>query len=115
MSFLVDPPLLVAAGTAIGRLTEDEATTKKAEAAVLAAFLVVSIPLYLEAGWTRPLWRACRARGGRDWMLNSGLFSFDSDHSSWRTHTISAALFATYPLWLRWGTDLGRRLGGKKT
>lgn len=110
MSFLVDPPLLVAHGAAIGRLAPDERTRRAAEAAVLAVFVGTSVALYFDREWTRPLWEACGARTGRDWMLNSGVFSFDHEHPSRRTHAVAAALFATYPAWLRLGIRLGRRL-----
>ena len=43
----------------------------------MAVFWGVSIPLYLNRRWTRPLWRACRARSGRDWMINSGVLAND--------------------------------------
>lgn len=107
MSFLADPPMLVASGVGIARLAPDEHSARVAERAVLAAFLVTSIGLYVEAPFTRWLWRLCRARSGRDWMLNSGVFSFDETAAGWGTHALAAAIFATYPLWVR----VGRRLG----
>ena len=45
--------------------------------ATAGAFLATSISLYLNRPWTRPIWERCRAEDGRDWMLNSGVFSFD--------------------------------------
>ncbi len=51
----------------------------------------------------------CRAASGRDWMLNSGVFKFDWKAAGPRTHKISAAIFATYPLWLWLGIRRGRR------
>ena len=106
MSFLVDPPMLVASGVGIGRLAPDERTARAAERVVLAAFLVTSVGLYVEAPFTRWLWQLCRARSGRDWMLNSGVFRFDERAAGPGTHALAAAIFATYPLWVR----LGRRL-----
>ena len=64
-------------------------------------FWGTSISLYLDRRWTAPIWRACRARSGRDWMLNSGVFRFRLQAAPARTtHAVSALLFATYPLWL---------------
>jgi hypothetical protein len=66
----------------------------------MAGFWGTSVSLYLDRAWTRPIWKACRARSGRDWMLNSGVFGFRYEHPSTATHAISAALFASYPVWL---------------
>jgi hypothetical protein len=114
MSFLVDPPWLYANGRAYAKLAPERAQGRTAAAvgaATIAGFWAVSIPLYLNRSWTRPIWRACRARDGRDWMLNSGVFRFDHRRSSPRTHATGAALFATYPLWLWLGWRDGRRRG----
>jgi hypothetical protein len=75
----------------------------------MAVFWGVSIPLYLNQRWTRPVWRLCRAQSGRDWMLNSGVLALDHKRPSTRTHVISAAIFATYPLWLWLGYRHGKR------
>lgn len=109
MSFLVDPPLLVASGAAIEAAAPDERTARRLEAAVLGVFVVTSVSLYLNARWTRWLARLCRARSGRDWMLNSGVFHFDDERAGPTTHLVSAFIFCTYPLWIR----LGRRAGAR--
>ena len=109
VSFLVDPPMLVASGAVIEVTSPDEQTARRAEAGVLALFLVVSIALYLNARWVAWLARVCGAESGRDWMLNSGVFHLDHEEAGAPTHVVSAAIFSTYPLWIR----LGRRLGGR--
>ena len=110
MSFLIDPPWLYANGRAIAAVADDEAAAAaRLGAATMAVFWGVSIPLYLNHRWTRPIWRACRAESGRDWMLNSGVFRFDHERASDTTHKVSAAIFATYPLWLYLGYRHGRR------
>lgn len=112
MSFLIDPPWLYANGQILGRLAPEEGpspATKALGAATLGTFLGVSIPLYLNHRWTKPLWKACRAESGRDWMLNSGVFEFDHKRPSTRTNAIAALIFATYPLWLILGYSRGRR------
>jgi hypothetical protein len=110
VSFLVDPPLLVVSGVAIERLAPDERTARAAERAVLATFFATSVGLYLEAPATRWLWRLCRARSGRDWMWNSGVFHFDETRAGPGTHVLAAAIFALYPSFIR----AGRRLGGRR-
>ena len=70
-------------------------------------FWAVSVPLYLNRPWTKPIWQACRARDGRDWMLNSGVLKIRDAGA--RTHAVAAALFAAYPLCLWLGYRHGRR------
>ena len=106
MSFLIDGPWLYANGRAIARATDKPAPLA---AGTMAVFWGVSIPLYLNQRWTRPIWRACRASSGRDWMINSGVLKVDADKVSPRGHAISAAIFATYPLWLWLGVRHGQR------
>ena len=98
MSFLIDPPWLYANGRVLAKAPPE--VRRPLAAATLATFLVTSISLYLERPWTRPLWKACHARSGRDWMLRSGVLPIDSERAGPGTHAASAALFATYPLWL---------------
>jgi hypothetical protein len=112
MSFLIDPPWLYATGVAYGRLMPERSPTARAVGGATAAvFLATSISLYLDRRWTRPIWRACRARSGRDWMLNSGVFRFDAERAGAGTHLVSALLFATYPSWL-WLGERRARGGG---
>ena len=108
MSFLIDVPWLYANGRALGRL-DDERAARVLGAATIAGFYSVSIPLYLNRPWTRPLWRACRARSGRDWMLKSGVLRLDDRKAGARTHAVSAAILATYPFWLWLGHRHQRR------
>jgi hypothetical protein len=104
MSFLIDPPLLYSGGRTYERITREMKPSRTRDAAVGAAYMAVfwgiSIGLYLDQGWTRPVWRMCRAQSGRDWMLNSGVLRIDWRKAGRRTHRLSAAIFATYPLWL---------------
>ena len=62
MSFLIDPPSLYANGRAIGAVETDERRAKGLLAATMGVFWGVSVPLYLNQRWTRPVWRACRAQ-----------------------------------------------------
>jgi hypothetical protein len=109
MSFLVDAPWQVVNGYAIGRVTKNEKAQRALEVAIDATFFAVSVPMYLNAEWTEPIWKPTGAESGRDWMINSQVFHFEHKRPSWRTHLAAAALFATYPLWLRFGLKLAQR------
>jgi hypothetical protein len=103
MSFLIDPPWLYATGRLYGAAAPEAAQGRTAGAlgaATMAAFWGTSVSLYLDRPWTRPIWRACRARSGRDWMLNSGVLRLRHDDAGPATHAAAALLFASYPLWL---------------
>jgi hypothetical protein len=113
-SFLLDPPMLFANGLVIGRLFGDPggdrgSVVRTLEALTMAVFWGTSISLYMNQGWTRWIWEMVGAESGRDWMLNSGVFSFDHEAAGPATHAVSAAILATYPLWLREGVRTGAR------
>lgn len=109
-SFLIDPPWLLLNGLLIGRFVRSRALRAVAGGATVAVFVVTSVSLYFDARWTDWIVRLCRARSGRDWMLNSGVFQFEFENVGWRTHAVSAALFLTYPLWLVLGVRIGLAL-----
>jgi hypothetical protein len=112
VSFLIDAPWLYTNGEAYARLAPESAQGKVARAlgaGTVAAFWIVSVSMYLNRSWTDPIARACRAKSGRDWMLNSGVFRFDHRRAGPRTHAVAALLFLTYPLWLWLGFTRGRR------
>jgi hypothetical protein len=115
MSFLIDPPLLYASGRAYGAATREHPNRKR-DALLLgetmATFWGVSVSLYLDKPWTKPIWWLCRAQSGRDWMLNSGVLRLDWRKAGKPTHVISAAIFATYPYWLWRGLRDGRAKAG---
>lgn len=112
MSFLIDPALLYAGGRVYRAATDDRAADPLRDAVVgtatMALFWGVSIGLYRDQRWTKPIWKLCRARSGRDWMLNSGVLRIDETRVGTATHLISAAIFATYPLWLGLGMRRNR-------
>ena len=111
MSFLIDGPLLVGTGAAIGKIANDEDSAKRLEQLTIAGFLATSVSLYMNAPWTRWIADMCKAESGRDWMINSGVFKFEHEKVSGRTHMLSAAMFATYPLWLHLGRKLVTKNG----
>ena len=105
MSFLLDPPLLVAAGAAIERTVPDPAARRQASAATVGLFVGVSLALYARVPGLRALWAPFGARDGREFMLTSGLARVRHERMRPHHHASALALFALYPVWL----GLGRR------
>jgi hypothetical protein len=116
-SFLIDGPWLASLGWMYAKATErffdDEKKRKKArlflDASTIGAFYITSISLYFNLEWTRWIWEMCGSESGRDWMINSGVFHFDHENVSPKGHALGAAIFATYPLWLKAGYKLAER------
>lgn len=112
MSFLIDPPLLYLNGELYGRSAPEGAqggAAKAAGAATIAVFWAAGAALYMDRGWTRPLWRLFGSRNGRDFMVNSGVLGIDVRRAGWPTHAVSLLILATYPFWLALGYRHGRR------
>ncbi len=112
MSFLLDPPLLFASGVLIERALPPE-RRDVAEAATMGVFFGGSFGLYNNVPGLGVLWRPFRARNGRDFMWNSGLFNVtggvNTKRAEWPLHAAAAGIFATYPFFLKLGRKLGRR------
>ncbi len=113
MSFLLDPPLLFASGVLIERGLPEE-RRDMAEAATLGVFFGGSFGLYHNVPGLGVLWRPFRARNGRDFMWNSGVFSVQTEEARWPLHAAAGGIFATYPFYLKLGRQLGRKLGRRK-
>ena len=112
MSFLLDPPLLVASGAAIEAVTDDEHAADRLAAATMAGFMAASIPLWLDKDWKvlEAFWRPFGSDGPRDFMINSGVLSLPVPRKAEpRHHLAAAAIFLTYPMFLRAGRRLVRR------
>ena len=109
MSFVLDPPLLVALGMLIERNVPDD-RRDVAEAATLGVFFGGSFGLYNNVPGLGVLWRPFRAQNGRDFMWNSGVFGVQTENreSSWPMHAAAGAIFATYPFFIKLGRRLGR-------
>jgi len=113
MSFLLDPPLLVATGVAIGSAAPDDKAAVTAEAATMAVFWGVSVSLWQDRRWVAWAPPLLGAGSGREFMLNSGDLNFgvplrfDAAKRGTRRNLAAAAVFATYPMWLHLGTKLG--------
>jgi hypothetical protein len=107
MSFALDPPLLVVSGVLIERNVASD-RRDVAEAAVLGVFFGGSFGLYNNVPGLGVLWRPFRARNGRDFMWNSGVFGVNTAEAGWPLHAAAGAIFATYPLFIKLGRRLGR-------
>jgi hypothetical protein len=107
MSFALDPPLLVASGVLIERNVPSD-RRDVAEAAVLGVFFGGSFGLYNNVPGLGVLWRPFRARNGRDFMWNSGVFGVNTAEAGWPLHAAAGAIFATYPFFIKLGRRLGR-------
>jgi hypothetical protein len=111
MSFLLDPPLLVASGVAVERLVPEE-HRGLADAAVLGVFVGASYALYLDVKAADVIWKPWfRGEGGRDFMLRSGVLPRWPVRSERATDALAAAMFSLYPAWYVVGRRLGRRRG----
>lgn len=109
MSFVIDPPLLVASGAAIEAVAgEDETTARRLRGGVVALFVVVSLALYANVPGLGRLWRPFGSRSGREFMLTSGLARVDERRIAARQHAGALSLLLLYPLWIRLGSALAR-------
>lgn len=110
MSFLLDPPLLVAAGAAAElALGDDERAVDHVGVATVLAFAGISAALYANFEPLARRWPTLGARSGREFMLTSGLAEIDEGSIGPLRHAAALSLFALYPLWFRLGRDLVRR------
>jgi hypothetical protein len=109
VSFLLDPPLLVASGAATEAALGDDSAADLVGALTVGAFVGVSAALY--ANWDPVVrrWPTLGARTGREFMLTSGLAEVDEASIGPRRHAAALSLFALYPLWFRLGRALVRR------
>ncbi len=101
MSFLLDPPTLVAIGTVLEEYVESETRRVRLAAAVVVLFILKSTLLYLDLV---PWWFS--DANGTEWMLNSGL-----DTNVTRKPGIdifAAIMLAAYPFWMKFGLDTDR-------
>ena len=109
MSFLLDPPLLVAGGAVIERTAPDGRTADALSLATVGTFVGISLALYANTPGLGLLWKPFGSRSGREFMLTSGLAPIEEDRLRWFQHASALAVFATYPAWLALGRRLARR------
>jgi hypothetical protein len=106
VSFLLDPPLLVATGAVIERTSPSAAAARLLSFGTTALVVGVSAALYANAPGLGAWWKPFGARSGREFMLGSGLVRVDDKRMSPVHHAAALSLFALYPAWLA----LGRRV-----
>jgi hypothetical protein len=111
MSFIIDPPLLVATGAAVESKISDSETKDKLEKLTLIVFIATSLSLYFELPWVKWMWKMLGSQSGRDWMINSGILRLETKKLSLTSHLKWLSIFLTYPLWFK----LGRRLARAKS
>lgn len=109
MSFLLDPPLLVASGAAIERIAPDEPAARTLGAVTAGIFIGVSLALYANVPGLGAFWKPFGSRSGREFMLTSGLAPVDEGRLRRRHHVAALSVFATYPAWLALGRRAARR------
>ena len=102
LSFLIDPPLLVATGASVGR----RVPMKRLAPPVLAAFWGTGAAFYRDTSVVKPLMRFLPGRNGRDFMWTTGVLPINHDRrrarGKWDKRAL--AMFATYPIFLWLGT-----------
>ena len=106
MSFLIDPPLLLASGAAYARA--DAPRPELAGAATTAVFWAAGAAFYRNHPLTVPISRLFGSRDGQDFMINSGVLGIRYRPRARRTHLAALAAFATYPAWFFLGWTLAR-------
>lgn len=100
MSFLLDPPALVAIGVLLRRYVDQRDRRNRIGAGVVLVFIGVSTLLYLNIlPWWWGEWIS-----GTDWMLNSGLGTDLRRQPG--TDILAIVMFAAYPLWMRFGLSI---------
>lgn len=109
MSFVIDPPLLVASGAAIEAASGGQPERgRRLRGAVVALFIGVSLALYANAPGLGRIWRPFGSRSGREFMLTSGLARVEEKEITPARHLAALSLFLLYPLWARLGGALVR-------
>ncbi|TXT55324.1 MAG: conserved membrane protein of unknown function [Candidatus Thorarchaeota archaeon] len=111
MTFLIDPPLLFSFGFIsyfIGAKVSDK--TNMPIGKILAVFSLFTIiftssSLYLNMSYMDWFWIPFQpaVTSGKDLMINSGLFSFESTDTAGLIDALAAIQIALYPLWIYLG------------
>jgi hypothetical protein len=113
VSFLLDPPILYAAGRAYGATAPESAQGRQAAIVgtlATGALVGVSVALWLDHPATKPLWKAFGAASGREYQAFTGLHSWkNASKAGPREHALAALGFGLYPLGWYLGWDKSRR------
>lgn len=114
MTFLIDPGLLIIFAIIscwIGQVMQEK--TSKPIGLILAIFslcviIFTSTSLYLNLWYMDWFWQpfAPSVSSGRDLMINSGIFSFESENTAGLIDALAALQIIIYPLWTYIGLKL---------
>lgn len=115
--FLIDPFLLIFFGflsLLIGSYTKRYTSLPIDKVLVYFSLIVMTfagITLYLNNPILDWMWMPFYplATSGRDYMINSLLFNFESVNTTGLTDAISAILIAIYPIWITLGVLIFKR------
>lgn len=110
VSFVVDPPLLIAAGAVTERWAPSPRHARVLQVGTLAVFIGAAAAMYANAPGLRWMWVPFGSSSGRDFMVNSGFLRIGPPATP-IGHAAALAVLATYPAWFRLGRRLGRRPG----
>lgn len=118
MTFLIDPPLLMGLAM-LSQYIGFKITSQKNRRAgqILAVFslctiMFTSTSLYLNMGYMDWFWIPFQpaVTSGRDLMINSGIFSFESQNTTGLIDALAAFQILLYPFWIYAGYKLFYRL-----
>lgn len=115
MTLLIDPPLLAAAGYAIGCRVRSLQGAHLAGAAVSAVVLAFSAATFRDAPPFQNVGTRLGGRSGRDLILNSWVLRLDADKRTPARAVSVAALFAAYPVWTAIGVRHGWRASRRQS
>ncbi len=116
MTFLIDPALLIIFGYVsfvIGNALKGKTKFPVSNALVLFSFCTIiftSSSLYLNLGYVDFFWLPFvpAVSSGRDLMINSGIFSFESINTAGLIDALAFLQIAIYPIWIYLGVKLYR-------
>ncbi len=116
MTFLIDPPLLIIFGYisfVIGNALKHKTQLPISKALVIFSFCTIiftSSSLYLNMGYVDFFWLPFvpAVASGKDLMINSGIFSFESTETAGLTDALAFLQIAIYPIWIYLGVKLYR-------
>ncbi len=116
MTFLINPPLLIIFGYVsfvIGNALKHKTQLPISKALVifsLCTILFTSSSLYLNMGDVDFFWLPFvpAVASGKDLMINSGFFSFESTDTAGLIDALAFLQIAIYPIWIYLGVKLYR-------
>ncbi|MHA1929809.1 MAG: hypothetical protein ACTSV2_14650 [Candidatus Thorarchaeota archaeon] len=123
MTFLIDPPLLILfsiISLKIGDLLRTKTKIPVGKILVVFSLVVIlftSTSLYLNGWWLDWFWIPFQpgVTSGRDLMINSGIFSFESVNTAGLIDALAFIQIALYPLWSYLGIKVYERFLSKSS